>query len=76
MEPSQQLIDELYRERIERARRIPPAQRVVEGLRHSVIAVEVMRDGIREQCPDADEKKINDILIRRVNRLRLLEDMR
>ena len=61
MEPTKELIDELYRERVERARRMPPDERVLAGLRLFESATGSLADGIRAQFPDAHENRVQEI---------------
>jgi hypothetical protein len=74
MEPTQELLDDIYREKVLRARRTPPEDRLLTGLEHSDVAVRVMRDGIRAQFPDADDVQVDRILCERIALLRRLEE--
>lgn len=76
MQPSPELMESIERERILRARRMSPADRVEEGLRQSELAFQVMRDGVRGDHPDADEAEVERILKNRLDRLRRLEEPR
>lgn len=66
MEGNQELFDSIFRERVLRARRVLPAQRLIEGLKFSDEAVSVLRSGIRQQFPEFSPEQINAELQRRV----------
>ncbi len=72
MEPSQELIDDIYRERVLRARRTPLDQKVLAGPQLFAFSYQIMADGIRHQYPDADEHRIQEILNQRLALLRRL----
>jgi hypothetical protein len=74
MAPTQELIDDLYREKVLRARAMTPEERVREGFRLSAAAEEIARAGIRAQYPQADEAEILLILRRRMALARKLKD--
>jgi hypothetical protein len=73
MEPTQVLIDEIYRERVLRARRTPIEHKILAGgeLFEGVCAR--MADGLRDENPGADEATIQELLRRRLEFLRRLE---
>ena len=75
MEPTRELVDELYREQIRRARATPPEQRLLDGIRLFEFACRIMTDGIRDQNPGADESRVLDILAQRFDLLRRLEQV-
>jgi hypothetical protein len=75
MEPTQELIDDLFRERVLRARRIPLAEKLLMGPELFAGVCRRMADGIRNENPDADEQRVQELLVARLNlleRLRLL----
>ena len=74
MEPTKQLADARYRERVERARRTPPGDKVAAGLELFELTARIMSDGIRMQFPDADEHRVQEILRERLALSRQLED--
>jgi len=74
MEPTQELIDELFRERVLRARRTPPEEKLLDGARLFDLACRIVADGIRDQYPDADERRVQEILAQRVALARRLEE--
>lgn len=73
MGPTQELVDELYRERVRRARATPPEQRLLDGIRLFELACRIMMDGIRDEHPGADEGQVQDLLTQRFDLLRRLE---
>jgi hypothetical protein len=70
----QPLADELYRERVLRARRTPPEERLLDGIRLYDEALERMKIGVRLTNPQADEAEVNGLLQQRVRRLWKLSD--
>lgn len=74
MEPSDELIDQLYRERILRARATPPEEKLVDGPRLFDRMCRTMKDGIRMQYPDATEEEVQRILVERLEISRKLEE--
>ena len=76
MEPTKELIDALYRDRVLRARRTPPEEKLLDGTRLFEMACRVTMDGIRMQHPDADEAQIRQILAQRLALRRRLEEGR
>jgi hypothetical protein len=73
VEPSKELIDQLYRERILRARAMPPEAKLVMGLRLFDRSCRIMADGIRGEFPDAGEDRVQEILRARLALIRRLE---
>ena len=76
MEPTKELIDAIYRERVLRARQTPPEQKMLDGPRLFEMACRIMKDGIRHQFPDANEQEVQAILTRRLALLRRVEETR
>jgi hypothetical protein len=73
MQPTQELIDDIYRERVLRARRTPPAVKFFAGPDLFERACQIMAAGIRNQFPDADEPKVQEVLRQRLEITRRLE---
>jgi hypothetical protein len=73
MQPTPELIDELYRERILRARRTPPEEKLLDGFCLFDLAREIMMYGIRKRYPEAAEQRVCEILDQRLELLRRLE---
>ena len=73
MESIRELAEDIYRERVLRARRTPIEQKISAGgeLFEGVCAR--MADGLRDENPGADEATIQELLRRRLALLRRLE---
>ncbi len=75
MEPTQELVDAFYRERVHRARREAPEAKLLAGPELFEMACEIARAGIRHQHPDADEAQVEAILTRRLAIKKRLEQI-
>ncbi|HEX4350990.1 MAG TPA: hypothetical protein VH251_11410 [Verrucomicrobiae bacterium] len=69
----QSLADELYRERVLRARRTPPEERILDGPRLFDYACSVTLAGLRSELPGASEDELRQALRRRLEIGRKLE---
>lgn len=65
MESIPRLIEEIERERIQRARAASPEEKLLDGPRLFDRVCLAMKDGIRMQHPDADEEEVQRILRKR-----------
>jgi hypothetical protein len=74
MQPTKELIDAIYRERVLRARATPPEEKFLEGARLFEMVCRIMRDGIRHQYPDADERRVEELLVKRLDLARRLDE--
>ena len=74
MEPTQELVDDIYRERVLRARRTPPAVKALDGPQLFEMACRITRSGIRSQFPDADAERVESILAERLALRQRLEE--
>jgi hypothetical protein len=74
MEPTKELIDQLYRERVEAARRMSPEDTLFGGTRLFDRSCRIMADGIRSQFPEADESRVREILRERLALVRRREE--
>ncbi len=70
----QPLADALYRERVLRARRIPPEERLLDGIRLYDHAVERMRLGVKLQHPTATVEEVERLLVKRIRKSWKLSD--
>lgn len=70
----QSLADELYRERVLRARRTPPEERILDGIRLYDQAVDRMRMGVQLQHPEAGAAELERLLIQRIRKLWKMSD--
>ena len=66
------LSNQLFSERIARARRTPPDQKMWDGPRLFAEACERMKDGLRYRHPQADEREIMELLRRQLALVRRL----
>jgi len=73
MEPTQELADDIYRERVLRARATPPEQKLLDSFRLFEFGCRIMLDGVRNENPGADESQIQEIFARRFEIIRKLE---
>jgi hypothetical protein len=73
MEPTQELIDELFWERVHKARQMSPEDKLLAGLDLFDLTSTIMADGIRSQFPEADEAEVGRILRERLALARRLE---
>ncbi len=73
MEPTKELVDEIYRERVLRARATPIDQKFLAGADLFEYACRLTCDGIRHQNPGIDEAQVQQILRERLALRRWLE---
>lgn len=73
MVPTQELIDDIYREKVLRARAMPPEEKLFAGAALFDLACSWALAGIRHQFPDADEQRVQEILRERLALARRLE---
>ncbi len=66
MEPTQELIDELFWEQIRFARQQTPGERISAGAELFDLACEIARGGIRRQFPNAAPEEVERILRERL----------
>jgi hypothetical protein len=64
--PTPELIDELYREEVRDARRMPPERKLLAGEELFYYACSITLAGIQNQFPDADEPERRRILEERL----------
>jgi hypothetical protein len=62
MQPTKELIDELYWERVQRARQMSPEDKLLAGPRLFDLTTKIMADGIRARFPEADDCRVQEIL--------------
>ena len=74
MQPTQEMIDDIYRERVLRARRMTVAEKFLAGGDLFDDVCERMRAGIRSQFPHEADAGVNRILKQRLARLRQVEE--
>ena len=76
MKPTQELIDSIYREKVLRARRQPPGEKLLDGPRLFSAATVWTKAGIRAQHPNADEARVLELLRERIALIERLERSR
>lgn len=74
MEPTRELADAIYRERVLRARATPAEAKLRAGAELFEEVCERMAAGLRLENPDADDATIRALLRNRLERLRKLEE--
>jgi hypothetical protein len=74
VEPTKELVDDLLRERVLRARGMSPDEKLASGGKLFAYAAEITKAGIREQMPNATEKDVERILAQRLELRRRLEE--
>jgi hypothetical protein len=74
MQPTAELIDSIYREKVLRARRSPIERKVLAGAEIFEMVCRRMADGLRAEKPDADEVEVEELLRQRLDRLRRLRE--
>jgi hypothetical protein len=73
MEPSKEIVDRLFSDRVRRAREMSPEEKFLSGARLFDRSCRIMADGIRDQFPNADERQVREVLASRLAFLRRLE---
>jgi hypothetical protein len=76
MESIKELADDIYRERVLRARAAPLEEKLVAGPQIFESVCRIMADGIRHQFPEADAARVGEILRQRLQIARRLEGAR
>jgi hypothetical protein len=66
-------MDELYRDKIRSTRGMSDEERFLAGPRLFDYACRIALDGVRTQFPDANEREVREILRRRLEMVRRLE---
>jgi hypothetical protein len=74
MEPTQELVDALERDKVRQARAMSPADKFIAGARLFDFACSITKSGIRHQHPDADEAEVLRILRERLERAQRWEE--
>ena len=73
MEPTRELIDAMFLDRVRRAREMPAEEKLLAGARLFEFTSRIMADGIRNEFPQADENRVQEILLERLALARRLE---
>jgi hypothetical protein len=73
MEPTDELIDSIYLEKVQRARRTPISEKLMAGPRLFAFSCEASRAGIRLQNPKASPAEVELLLRKRLELRQHLE---
>ena len=76
MQPTKELADAIFRERVQKARRMSAEDKLLGGARLFDRSCRLMAAGIRSQFPEADERRVQEILRERLAIVRQLENRR
>lgn len=74
MQPTQELIDQLFREEVLRARSMSMTDKFFAGTRLFELACRFTVAGIRNDHPEADERRVQELLWQRLELARRLEE--
>ena len=74
MRPSQELIDELFLDKVRAARRMSPAEKFLDGPRLFDFAARIAKVGIRFRNPHASPEEVNAILLHQLSLARKWEN--
>lgn len=74
MEPTHEFVDELFWERVERARNQSLGQKLLDGFELFEQSCHLARMGIRYEHPDADAARVEQLLREQLERLRELDE--
>ena len=74
MEPTNELIDALFLDKVRAAREMAPGEKLMLGPILFDVVCRRMVAGIRYQFPDADDTRIHEILLRRLRIARQIEE--
>ena len=71
--PTRELMDDLFRQRVLAARAMSPEEKLLAGARLFDRTCRIMTDGIRHEYPEADDRRVQEILAERLALARRLE---
>ncbi len=74
MEPTDELINSIYAEKVQARRRMPLEQKLIAGPELFAFACETSRMGIRMQNPNASDAEVEAMLRKRLEIGRWMED--
>ena len=74
MEPTKELVDELFWDKVREARAMTLAEKFLAGADLFDYACSITSAGIRHQNPDADDRQVLEILRERLELARRLEE--
>lgn len=73
MQPTKELIDAIYLDKIRAARAMSPEDKLLAGPRLFERSCRIMLDGLRHENPDADEARLETLFRERLARWLRLE---
>jgi hypothetical protein len=73
MEPTKELADELFRDKVRAARNASPLEQLLAGPRLFERSCRLMASGFRHRYPNASESEIQNMVKEQLRRLRWLE---
>lgn len=62
------------RRRVQASSGLSPEERILAGIKQSELAIRVVKDGLRDQYPDADEATIASLLLERVRLMKRIQN--
>ena len=74
MEPTRELADAIWREKVRRAKAMTPDERLREACRLSDFVFDMMRAGVRSRNPAADDAEVDRIVKDQLDRIRRVEE--
>ena len=74
MQPTKELIDDLFWEKVDRARWRSPGEKLLDGFELFEQSCHLARMGIRADHPGASEAEVEQQLREQLNRIRQLEE--
>jgi hypothetical protein len=70
MMPSKEMIDDIYRVKVQTARTMTPEDKFFLGPRLFERSCRIMLDGLRDENPDVGDARLKELLSERLARLR------
>lgn len=74
MQSTQEMVDELYREKLARARSMTPEEKFLAGGELFEMSLEFMEAGIRHQHPLASDAEVEEMIQARLDLQRRMEN--
>jgi hypothetical protein len=76
MKPTKELIDAIFCDKVRWVRQMSPDQKFLASPELFEMACRIMKDGIRNQLPDADEQRVQEVMLQRFALGRRLRERR
>lgn len=76
MPPSPELLDRLYRDKVEAARRQTPEERVLACFELTEFVYRTIADGVRDQFPAEGDEEVQRLACERIARVKRLQERR